>query len=1092
MAAPTSDAAAALSLVGDIVERNVSVSPSAAWAPGLSGLGTNDVCSAMPAASQVGGSPPLRPIRAVVGQAFPAVQSTRSYGRRLASCASATCTPAGSAAGADMQPVHSTTARTPTVTSAVAASSPQQPTPSRFTGLSAHVQPQDAHADPYGGTPAPWPMRPGLRGSWQDGAAEPAQAVGGSAQQRLPAHQWSAVEFLQLQQGFYIVKVSTAVASASASTAASAAALPTLSGEDFFSRLFRCLRSTVRKHQQLALEVLLAHLAGLLTPGAASSGEARREAEALRDRCLHGPNCGPFLFFVVEVLASAGHPAMIELAAACLLLLLRGVTRGEELKSGGGAAAAAGVSAPVPLYGDASRVPLLLDAIAELGSPPGDSPGDEDAEGEAESGTLKGSSAESGVPGEQNEDGAANADDPDLPFSAVSELLRGADARLGLEQLGFTNKVLAAMQLLLFSSRSSSAPAEDAAAAAAEASAAGSGRAGARDGSRQESLQTSLLPCHAEVLFLELLLCGGVGVNRRQTCRRVAEDPRFAAWVEAQLSAVVLGQRRLGDIAELLCVLHHLAHVPAALRCLLRGTASGSSPTATSAARRSGGGAAAVAAAPLARPHHQPYETWLLFFLLVCSTPPRKVRTTRHAAALVWSMLFLRSCARIGQPHGATAAVAAAPSGGGQALLQDLSGTLLTEGLQLGGGVVLEMWFLRYVGELEATDTGAVPAGRLDAFFLDVARAAMQVCRTPATSPPEAVEGEAAESAAVAQRILHDLRWTASAHFLATFVVQTRHRRRGGSAAQVYTLAGSAAATQEAVQQAVRCVVADTPRVAAAFARLTTPLLSASWGANKGRTPAAVPHDGAATAATAVAMRREAGRASAALDFVTALEAVLMRWVGEGPPAQTAPRVGAADAGGRDTVFDASAQERGAPLAAAFTSSTRNEVRDRALVRLAVDAAALHASTRLASALAEVYPAVATDVALGFAALLVHAFEEACLRLRDAAPTRLRVDELCTMAEAVQLLQRAGTKAPQRAAESAGFEASPPPAATGGGNKPGVSLHSRGACRGLLPDARRCDIEALPRRGAAPAAASAHAGAGGGPPARRYDGVRYG
>ncbi|TPP42612.1 hypothetical protein CGC21_11485 [Leishmania donovani] len=954
---------APLPMVADIVERHVDFisNTAAASSPALVG-------------------PLLRPIQAITGQAFPVVRTRHSYGRQRAIAGEATT---------HLSALQSSPASLPSASAAA-----------RVTGFSAHVQPRDAitaSADPYaaGGE---FSSIPGTRTRMHGGETELALAAGGSAQQRLPAHQWSLLEFEQLQSGYYVRPVDVSYSKTGdtgkeeAATTCPTSLGPSHSscvrGEAFFSLLFQCLRSTVRKHQQLALEVLLAHLHGLEMRTTASKSARRTEAVALRDRCLHGPNCAPFVFFLLEILVSAGHPAMIELAATCLLLLFRGMTRGEPAGSTGSTEAPASVE---DALGGCSTVLHFAEAVAELGSPAGGAPEEDTEEGRSDgrSVDVEGSGAEK------------PADDPDLPFSEVSELLRGPDARLGLEQLGFTNKVLGAMHpLLRNSSPASMVPRGD-------------GEETGREGVESEAHRgcveptatsstspfSSLASIHAEVLFLELLLCGGVGVGLRAACRRVTEDPAFLTWAETQLSAVVMGHRRLEDIAELLCVLQHLSHVPSALNSFLCGS-SVVNPNLTGTLDC--GSVAAAAAHQHAQ--HRFYETWLLFFTLVCSTRAAEVYTVRHASAILWSMLILRACARLGYRRSGTnnngetgeddaghSKLVARHSGYG--MVQDVSDTLLAEGMHVGGGVVMEMWFLQYASEDGTASAAGDAIGSLDHYFLDAARTALHLCRSPGSSrprvtPTDASSGDSHDAvsleATVAQRVLAEIRWTASAHFLSTYIARTRHR----SPAVCHTLCSTEGETHEAVQLLLRSVVMDAGRLTRAFARFTSPLLStpcsgSADGLRKADADGEHPHTtrGDPAAIPVGAPTHHLKTISAQVSAVSAIRAVERCWWRE-PSGNT-------ESNDRAVEADSAA-------------------RDRALLFLCLEAASLYANTRLAAALAEVYPTIAVDTALGYAGLLAHAFEEAFLRMRDGTAVRLQVDELCTMAEAVQLLQHLG------------------------------------------------------------------------------------
>lgn len=953
---------APLPMVADIVERHVDFisSTAAASSPALVG-------------------PPLRPIQAITGQAFPVVRTRHSYGRQRT---------IGGEATTHLSALQPSRASLPSASAAA-----------RTTGFSAHVQPRDAitaSADVYeaGGE---FSSFPGTCTRMHGGGAELVLAAGGSAQQRLPAHQWSVLEFEQLRSGYYVRPVDVSYSKAGGTGKEEAAttcltsptSLPSscVHGEAFFSLLFQCLRSTVRKHQQLALEVLLAHLHGLAMTTRASKSARRTEAVALRDRCLHGPNCAPFIFFLLEILVSAGHPAMIELAATCLLLLSRGMTRGEPPGSTGSTEAPASVE---DALGGCSAVLHFVEAVAELGSPAGGAPEDtEESRSDGRSVDVEGRGAEK------------PADNPDLPFSEVSELLRGPDARLGLEQLGFTNKVLGAMHPLLRNASPASIVPR------------GDGEETGREGVESEAHRgcvepnatlstfplSSLASIHAEVLFLELLLCGGVGVGLRAACRRVAEDPAFLTWTEAQLSAVVMGHRRLEDIAELLCVLQHLSRVPSALHGFLCGSSVANSNLTSTLDR---GGVAAAVAHQHAR--HRFYETWLLFFTLVCSTSAAEVRTVRHASAILWSMLILRACARLGHRKSGTSNNGEtgednaghsklAASHRGYGMVQDVSDTLLAEGMHVGGGVVMEMWFLQYVSEDGTASAAGGGTGSLDHYFLDAARMALHLCRSPASSgshvtPTDISSGDSHDAVSlevtVAQRVLAEMRWTASAHFLSTYIARTHHR----SAAVCHALCSTEDETHEAVQLLLCSVVMDAGRLTRAFARFTSPLLSTPWsgsadGPRKADADGEHPHTtrGDPAAIPVGAPTHHLKTVSAQVSVVSAIRAVEHCWWRE-PSGNTESNARAVE--------------------------TDSAARDRALLFLCLEAASLYANTRLAAALAEVYPAIAVDMVLGYAEILAHAFEEAFLRMRDGTAVRLQVDELCTMAEAVQLLQHLG------------------------------------------------------------------------------------
>ncbi|KPI87397.1 hypothetical protein ABL78_3531 [Leptomonas seymouri] len=974
MAACGPDPSDFMPMVGDVTERNVSPEMSEAQMGNASHVATPP--------SRHEPTMTLRPIQAVVGQAFPFIRARRFYGRPGAPTPSSSQSQATGAAS-------TSTAATRSSTTALKTSS--------YVGLSAHIQPQDDTSARAGAIAPRLPI--------PEGGSEPMLPAGGSVHGHLPAHQWSTAEFQQLQSGYYVAPVHTPSQALGAATAAAP-----LTGEDFFTLLFQCLRSTVRKHQQLALEVLVAHLQGLMTEHngvsaastvAADAAKLYEEAAALRERCLHGPNCGPCLFFLLEVLTSAGHPAMVELAATCLLLLLHSLPRG-----GTSSTYTAG-SEPEGCW----SVALWTDAISELGSPAGDAPGVDEEEEDEGSGAKTKKASVRGVDPSSEDKREGGQDDAELPFSEVSELLRGPDARYGLEQLGFTNRVLAAMQLLLYTGAVGEVSSTQQTSVRADRT--DPPPEGVVNGQRHNmasSTEAHLPTRHGQVLFLELLLCGGVGIGHRAACRRVAEDSGFLCWMEGQLSSVVLGHRSLDEVMELLCVLQHLVHTPAALRSLMRGGPGGEHGVAGKTAAEgalgdsSGGATTAttVASSAQQRQHQRFHETWLLFFTYVSSTAATEVRTVRQVFAILSSMLILRMCARQGSRSGAVPtsdAAAAALARSAVGLVQDMSDTLLTEGMAVGGALVLEMWFLQCV-RAGGFAEGASQPDSFDSYFLDAARTSLQLCRRIWVSEDvEAVAAHAADGstavlsaerpweqtlvwgeAAAAQSFLQKLQWLSNANFFATYITHMRQR----SPVTCYTLSGDAVDTQKTMQYVVRHVVMDTARIKSAFARFTSPFLSPGFSATKAGSAASL--NGASSSALAYTTAN-----TYAHGWASAIHAVLRRW---GFPTF-------ADQSGSTETSDscAHADARNSNALACFSP------RSVAVLYLALEAAALYANTRLAVALADVYPAVARDIVTGYARLLTHAYEEACLRLRDCAAARLQVDELCTMTEAVQLLQ---------------------------------------------------------------------------------------
>jgi hypothetical protein len=972
-------------MVGDIVERNVDTDGALPCTSNtITSFPSHKPHATTTTTAITSHAPALRPIQAVVGQPFPLVRTRRSYGRQ-------------SALKPSDAPTWQTQGMAATAAPVTALST------ASYANLSAHVQPGDGRSVASSASPRlPIP----------EGGSEMVLPAGGSAQQHLPAHQWSPAEFEQLRLGYYVAALPPPYEAVKASTTTTIAPPPT--GEAFLELLFQCLRSTVRKHQQLALEVLLAHLHGLTMradggPSAMVTAVAkcREEAAALRERCVHGPNCAPFLFFVLEVFVSAGHPAMVELAATCLLLLLRGLPRGEAAVG----TEEGGASTVSSLVEGCGSVALLIDAISELGNPAGDAPDDDEEESEEDAKAALGQDQHRHEGAEKcTQCRGGTSDDPELPFSEVSELLRGPDARYGLEQLGFTSKVLATMHLLLYTGGEvdQGVMSTQAAASSLEKSDSGSDQNSGNVPSteaRHPPLQ------HGQVLFLELLLCGGVGVRHRVACRRVAEDPRVLSWVEGQLSAVVLGHRSLEEVMELMCVLQHLAHVPAALRSLICG-----GPGVGGGGSGGGGGcrddpeknsrpaAAEASLSSTIRQQQRFHETWLLFFIYVASTAVREVRTLRHVFAIVWSMLLLRTCAHQGGSRRGAATTAGSAAG----LVCDMSDTLLTDGMAVGGAMAMEMWFLRYSSTDTSTRMEGHATGSLDGYFLDASRTALQLCRkSPATQDEAAsvmqsgdndTSAEAScEGAAAAQRFLRDVQWLSNAHFFATYITHMRRQ----SPAVCFTLCGSAVETQEVMRDVVRRVVMSAERIHSAFARLTSPLLSPqSLFADTPNTNTAPPPPSLLlTPSSSLTPPSFVG--ATGQGWVSAVQTVLHRWVCLYSTAAQPRNVDTAVSANNDNNQNSGLHTAHSGTADGFSP------RSIGVVKTAFEAAALYANTRLAVSLADVYPAVARDAVAGYAVLLTHAYEAACLRLRDGAAIRLQVDELSTMSEILQLLMRA-------------------------------------------------------------------------------------
>lgn len=695
----------------------------------------------------------LRPVQAVVGQAFPAVRADRHYGRSSDSTTGITTTttaPAPSDAGSSASAGASPAARASTKRMESAG------------GLSAHVQPED---DGWSTSESPYHHHhhqqhslyasPGLstqsvgnsdsNSSGTDGTV--VMPVGGSSAARggvTSAQQWSPEEFEMLFLGYYdggplpqsvrdgvdrLVSTTQEAAGAEKETRAGQRGRGAPHGEAFFDLLFRCLRSTVRKHQELALQALLFHLHN----DTAATG-------ALRERCVHGPDCAPFLFFLLEIVASAGHPAVCQLAAAALLALLHTSQKEEE---------------------DA-----MDDTVGAIGPPPGDI-ADTDRE-EA----ISSPAAASTPP----------TDDPDLPFAEVSELLRGDDAPLGLEKLGFTAKVVTAMDVLLLPPPSVP-PLTD----VATTTSAGNPVI------TQETSQVTSVVAGGTPLFASLLLCGSL--TSPAVATRLTQDPRFLQFVERQLTDVVVGQQRLSDTCEVLRVLLRLARVPEALRGLLRGTPN-------------------------------LYETWELFMVYVCTTRPEEVRTLREVEAVVLSFEILREMGRDSRS-------------GGSGVLHDIGDTLLGSGLRVGAAMALEVWLLQCcpAGPAATTSHGVTGGGGtrssssssvLD-YFKEAAVSALHLYQAPAVKhgKQNVEENESQPSVTdqhrtTAQQALRYLVRLTNAHYLATYL------QGSGRTPHCLTLLGSAVETQTRMQDLLASTVLHAEALAGAFARLTAPLPSAN------------------------------------------------------------------------------------------------------------------------------------------------------------------------------------------------------------------------------------------------------------------------
>lgn len=969
--------------------------------------------------------PSLRPIQATVGRGFPRFDPNKSYGLRANPPSNPSVAATTAAAGA-----------TTTATSE-----------GRRVTFSAHVQPEEpngpnssisnisgcggggscagdslftAMARQLAGTATSTATGTPTDSSGCSGGFFP---VGGSAGSRAAiAHQWTPSDFRGLYEGYYDRPLPAHIVAAHAPPPASttAAAATDLSsgitplppppppppppvGEDFFNAVFKCLRSTVRTHQGIALDALCLHLRycggkdgtdktdDTTTASKMINSHKSGGANALRDRCLHGPDCAPFLYFIMDVMGSAKHPFLCRQAAACLALLL--------VKDGaGGEGAVAAV-------------------VGEVGSPPSDAPTtttttEEEEERDArhrhrhrrqeqhegEEGPGPNGSKDKGTVG----GGHRPLDDADLPFSEISELLRAdGEVRAGLEKMGFTNHVMAAMHTLLLlpssSSSSSSSPGEE--------------DVGTHGGGNDDDSGDVLL-----TLWLSLLRCGGIGESAAVS-NRIAQDPLFLSRVvEPQLSHVVLGDATPTTngknstsgsangvafsspldspaLVQLLLVLYRLAHIPSALRHLLYGGGSGPNSSTSGSSL---------------------YELWTLYFISVCttSTTSDEVHSMNAVAVIVLSLLVLREMARNGH----------------QGLLSDLCDTLMAEGLACGSGVVLEMWVLLLQQQEQQNSPsvrgrGAVAvdertkkrdddstnsSGSVARLLRDAARAALAQLSAESThcgggsghdggddecggvsegvsnsksmtssgggggvvveeAGTETATATATAASMEAQSALRAFAATASRHYLATYL--TAHHQSDGTSDgsdSLTLLLGSSVETQAAMQTVLVTRVLRPSMLATAFGRLTCPTLhtpSSSSLAN------GLPLSEATAAAIAAVLNPRRHNSSSSSDAATC--------------------AAAAAAG----------------------------VEEAQQWRLAVRAALLHATLRLSAAISATFPAVDiimnSNSSAAFAAAVTVKFQLACLFVSGGSgggggvQRRLQTDELCTVVEALGILQRA-------------------------------------------------------------------------------------
>nr|CCC90280.1 unnamed protein product [Trypanosoma congolense IL3000] len=203
----------------------------------------------------------LRPIRAVVGRAFPKIDTSRFYGNNI---------------NAKGKPNRTHRAGVDTDAAAKVADSPG--------GFTAHVQPglgSDVGCPPFG---------------TYDGVS----GIASRAQQ----HQWGPKEFDALERGYYTV-APRAYSAAHAGAEGNRADVP--SGEAYMELLQQFFRSAVRKHREYATAALRTRL--LID-------------KPLKERCTTGPNCAQIFHFVIGELSAAGHSTLCRSAAECLVLLL--------------------------------------------------------------------------------------------------------------------------------------------------------------------------------------------------------------------------------------------------------------------------------------------------------------------------------------------------------------------------------------------------------------------------------------------------------------------------------------------------------------------------------------------------------------------------------------------------------------------------------------------------------------------------------------------------------------------------------------------------------------------------------------------------
>lgn len=705
-----------------------------------------------------------------------------------------------------------------------------------------------------------------------EGEPQPVLPVGGGpASASGSAYQWQPSDFQSLFQGYYERPLPVEVVRAHDPTTLGAgvpgwvkraggeeaeeenfldfpgggavpASPPT--GEEFFVLVFQCLRSRVRRHQEVGLHALLLHLVHEADAEAEGSLPGGRLPRTLRERCLHGPDCAPFLFFILEVLSGAGHPQSCALAAACLLLLLHTTDNVEE-------------------------------ALGELGAPRTDAPDDEEGRHDDH------------VPV------AAHQDDVDLPFADISEMLRGDAWREGLECMGYTRKVMAAMPLLSADATEpqtyrhvQSPPVVDGLSV---------GPPGVGDAAWRMC---------GTALWLELLLCGNLG-GSSETAQRVAEDPLFAALVTRQWQAVVLGECTLAECVPLLLVLGRLAHFPVLLPNLLR--------------------------------HSSSREIWELLVVYVCTMDPSTVKRLLDVAAVSLLMLLLRDMVR----HGL-----------GLALMTDLCGTLVREGIRMGSAIPLEMWVL-HVAQMENEAEGhccSDPSSSLSSrsqVLQEAALAALQVCALHEEQFADPLlEGECSTATIephVAQLALRHLVNLSTQHFLATYL-------RAHPVGSLHLL-GSAVESQSRMQALLALRVARPEVLVSAFGRLQSAWMDA---------PTTLP--------------------SKSMQIITRIVQMAALHL------PTAPR----------PCMEAAAVN--------VEKCTKLSRATRARWLLALQAGETHATLRLATAILRTYPAIDAEPVVGLAAALTSKYAGSCLRVTRRAVQRLQPDEIMTMGEVLSLL----------------------------------------------------------------------------------------